>query len=108
MESQNSKIMTIPKVMIFFAIVLSTILYWAASNVCKYNFALEKQTDVLNIVTEELNPTLGNAQVYFYQELNCNDVDLEWDIDRVMENLRTITVIIYQELSTDIKGNPNY
>ena len=99
--------MGIPKIMIFFAIVLSTILYWAASNVCRYNFALEKQTERLNIVTEELDPTLGNAKYYFYEELNCNDVDLDWDIDRVIDNLQTITVIIYQELNTDIKGNPN-
>ena len=100
--------MSVPKVMLFLAIVISAVLYWATSNVCRYNFALEKRTNILNIVTEEIDPNLGNAQVYFYQELNCNDVDLEWDIDRVMENLRTITVIIYQELSTDIKGNPNY
>tara|TARA_B100000686_G_scaffold183339_1_gene190215 strand:- start:406 stop:708 length:303 start_codon:yes stop_codon:yes gene_type:complete len=100
--------MGVPKVMFFLAIVISAVLYWATSNVCRYNFALEKRTNILNIVTEEIDPNLGNAQVYFYQELNCNDVDLEWDIDRVMENLRTITVIIYQELSTDIKGNPNY
>ena len=100
--------MSVPKVMLFLAIVISAVLYWANSNVCRYNFALEKRTNILNIVTEEIDPNLGNAQVYFYQELNCNDVDLEWDIDRVMENLRTITVIIYQELSTDIKDNPNY
>ena len=99
--------MSIPKVMIFFAIVLSTILFWAASNVCRYNFAVEKRTDTLNIITEEMDPSLGNAKYYFYEELNCNDVDLDWDIDRVIDNLQTITVIIYQELNTDIKGNPN-
>ena len=93
--------------MIFFAIVISCILYWAASNVCKYNFAIEKRTKLLNIVTESIDPSLGNAQYYFYEELNCNDVDLDWDIQRVIDNLQTITVIIYQELSTDIKGNPN-
>ena len=96
-----------PKVMIFFAIVISSILYWAASNVCRYNFAVEKRTDTLNIITEEMDPSLGNAKYYFYEELNCNDVDLDWDIDRVIDNLQTITVIIYQELNTDIKGNPN-
>ena len=100
--------MGVPKIMIFFAVIISAALYWATSNVCRYNFALEKRTNILNVVTDEIDPDLGNAKVYFYQELNCNDVDLEWDIDRVMENLRTITVIIYQELSTDIKGNPNY
>ena len=93
--------------MIFFAIVISCILYWAASNVCKYNFAIEKRTKLLNIVTESIDPSLGNAQYYFYEELNCNDVDLDWDIQRVIDNLQTITVIIYQELSTDIKVNPN-
>ena len=97
----------VPKVMIFFAIVISSILYWAASNVCRYNFAVEKRTDTLNIITEEMDPSLGNAKYYFYEELNCNDVDLDWDIDRVIDNLQTITMIIYQELNTDIKGNPN-
>ena len=100
--------MGLPKIMIFIAIVLSTILYWATSNVCKYNFALEKRTDILNVVTEEINPNLGNAKVYYYEELNCRDVDLTWDIDRIVKNFQTLNVIIYQELTTDIKGNPNY
>ena len=99
--------MGIPKIMIFFAIVLSTILFWASSNVCRYNFALEKKTNTLNIVTKELDPTLGNAKVYYYEDLNCNNVDLDWDIDRVVKNFQTLNVIIYQELTTDIKGNPN-
>ena len=99
--------MGIPKVMIFFAIVISSILYWATSNVCKYNFALEKRTNILNIVTDEIDPSLGNARYYVYRELNCTDVDLDWDIDRVVDNLRTISVIIYQELNTDIRGDPN-
>ena len=100
--------MSVPKVMIFFAIIISAILYWATSNVCKYNFALEKRTNILNIVTDEIDPSLGNARYYIYRELNCNNVDLDWDIDRVMDNLRTISVVIYQELTTDIRGDPNY
>ena len=98
----------IPKVMIFFAIIISAILYWATTNVCKYNFALEKRTNILNIVTDEIDPSLGNARYYVYRELNCSDVELDWDIDRVTDNLRTITVIIYQELTTDIRGDSNY
>jgi len=99
--------MGIHKVMIFFAIIISAILFWATSNICKYNFALEKRTNILNIVTDEIDPSLGNARYYVYRELNCNDVDLDWDVERVMDNLRTISVIIYQELSTDIRGEPN-
>ena len=97
----------IPKVMAFFAIIISTILYWATSNVCKYNFALEKRTNIINIVTDEINPSLGNAKYFIYRELNCSDVDLDWDVERVMNNLRTISVVIYQELNTDIRGDPN-
>jgi len=98
----------LPKVMIFLAIIISAVLYWASSNICRYNFALEKKTDILNIVTQELNPNLGTAKVYYYEELNCNTVTLDWDIDRVVKNLETLSVVVYQELTTDIKGNPNY
>jgi hypothetical protein len=98
----------IPKVMFFFGIVIASILFWATSNVCKYNFALEKRTDTLNIVTQELDPSLGNAKYYVYDELNCNNVDISWDLDRVVENFQALTVLIYQEFTTDIKGDPNY
>ena len=99
--------MNIPKVMIYFAIVISAILFWATSNVCKYNFAVEKRTEVLNIVTEAIDPSLGNAKYYIYKELNCNHVNLDWDLDRVVENLKTLSVLVYQELNTDIRGDPN-
>tara|TARA_B100000686_G_C16267465_1_gene702354 strand:- start:111 stop:410 length:300 start_codon:yes stop_codon:yes gene_type:complete len=99
--------MNIPKVMIYFAIVISAILFWATSNVCKYNFALEKKTNILNIVTDEIDPSLGTARYYVFRELNCNSVNMDWNLERVMDNLRTISVIIYQELSTDIRGEPN-
>ena len=38
---------------------------------------------------------------------DCNDIDLSWDYERVLQNLNTISVMIYQELTTDIRGNPN-
>ena len=99
--------MGIPKIMIAFAIILSAILYWATSNICKYNFALDKRTKVLNIVTEEMDPTLGNAKFYYYEELNCNNIELDWNLERIIDNFNTLSVMIYQELSTDIRGNPN-
>ena len=99
--------MSLPKVMILFAIILSSILFWATSNVCRYNFAIEKKTNQLNIIAQEIDPSIPLAKVYYFKELNCNDVDLNWDYERVMTNLQTISVLIYQELSTDIRGNPN-
>ena len=99
--------MSLPKVMIVFAIILSTILFWATSNVCRYNFAIEKKTNQLNIIAQEIDASIPMAQVYYFKELNCNNVNLTWDYERVTSNLKTISVMIYQELSTDIRGNPN-
>ena len=99
--------MSVPKVMIAFGIILSSILFWATSNVCRYNFAIEKKTNQLNILAQEIDPSIPMAKVYYFKELNCNNVSLTWDYERVMTNLQTISVMIYQELSTDIRGNPN-
>ena len=99
--------MSLPKVMIVFAIILSTILFWATSNVWRYNFAIEKKTNQLNILAQEIDASIPMAKVYYFKELNCNNVNLTWDYERVMTNLQTISVMIYQELSTDIRGNPN-
>ena len=97
----------IPKVMIVVAMIITALLYWATSNVCKYNFALEKRTSEINIVSAEVQPTLGLAKIYYYEELNCNNIELDWNLERIIDNFNTLSVMIYQELSTDIRGNPN-
>ena len=97
----------IPKVMIVIAMIITALLYWATSNVCKYNFALEKRTSEINIISVEVKPTLGLAKVYYYEELNCNDIELDWDLERIIDNFNTLSIMIYQELSTDIRGNSN-
>ena len=93
-------------VMVFVAIIVSTILYWTTSNVCKYNFAIDKKTNIINIITREIDPTIPKAKVYYYKELDCTGVELELDIDRVIKNLETISVLVYQALTTDIRGRP--
>ena len=98
---------SLSKVMIVFAIVLTTIMYCATSNVCRYNFTIERKTKQLNIIAQELKPSLPLVEIYYFKELNCNSVNLGWDVDRVLRNLNTISVMIYQELTTDIRGNPN-
>ena len=97
----------ISKTMVLFAIIISALLFWATSNVCRYNFTIEKKTNQLNIISEDIFPTIPTAKVYYFRELNCNDVDLTWDYERVMRNLNALTVMFYQQLTTDIKGNPN-
>ena len=93
-------------IMVFVAIIVSTILYWTTANVCKYNFAVDKKTKIINIITEEIDPTIPKAKVYYYKELDCTDVELEWDIERIIKNLETISVLVYQALTTDIRGRP--
>ena len=95
------------KVMLVVAMIITALVYWATTNVCRYNFALEKKTAELNIISTEVQPTLGLAKVYYYEELNCNGVNLDWDLERIINNFNTLSVMIYQELSTDIRGNPN-
>ncbi len=97
----------ISKVMIFVAVIISSLLYWATSNVCRYNFTIERKTNNLNVIASDITPALPLTEVYYFKELNCNDVDLTWDYERVVQNLNTISVMIYQELTTDIRGNPN-
>ena len=93
-------------VMVFVAIIVSIILYWTTSNICKYNFAIDKKTNIINIITEQIDPTIPKAKVYYYKELDCTEVELEWNIDRVIKNLETISVLVYQSLTTDIRGRP--
>ena len=97
----------IPKVMFFLLIVLSTLMYWTTSNVCRYNFTIEKKTDELNILLSEIDPSIPMTKVYYFKELNCNTVDLSWDYDRIIKNFKILSVLIYQELNTDIRGDPN-
>ena len=93
-------------VLTVFVIIIFTILYWTTANVCKYNFAIDKKTNVLNIITQEFDPSIPKAKVYYYQELNCASVELVWDINRVIKNLEAISVIVYQSLTTDLTGKP--
>ena len=69
----------ISKVMIVIGIVITTLMYWATSNVCRYNFTIEKKTNELNIIAAELVPALPLTKVNYFRELNCNDVNLTWD-----------------------------
>ncbi len=98
---------SITKVMIFFFIVLSTIMFWTTSNVCRYNFTIEKKTNELNIIAQQIDPSIPMAKVYYFKELNCNNVDLSFDYDRVVNNFKILSVALYQALSTDIRGDPN-
>ena len=90
--------------MSFVAILISLVLYWTTANVCRYNFAIDKKTNILNVLSEEIDPSIGKAKVYYYKELNCSSVDWSFDYNRVIKNLEVASVIVYQQLTTDIRG----
>tara|TARA_Y100000748_G_C15126182_1_gene344298 strand:- start:169 stop:462 length:294 start_codon:yes stop_codon:yes gene_type:complete len=95
------------KIILTFAIVIGLILQWATTSVCRYNFTIDKKTQALNIISDEVNPSLGTTNTYYFHELNCNDANFSFDITRLEKNIRAISVMVYQELTTDIKGNKN-
>ena len=95
------------KIILTFAIVIGLILQWATTSVCRYNFTIDKKTQALNIISDEVNQSLGTTNTYYFHELNCNDANFSFDITRLEKNIRAISVMVYQELTTDIKGNKN-
>ena len=86
--------------------MLTTILYWTSSNVFRYNFAIDKKSNILNIITQEIDPSLYRSRIFYFKELNCNKVNLNFDLERMLDNFRMVTVFVYQELNTDIRGKP--
>tara|TARA_B100000579_G_C22225898_1_gene573887 strand:+ start:273 stop:575 length:303 start_codon:yes stop_codon:yes gene_type:complete len=96
--------MSLTKLVSFVAILISVVLYWTTSNICRYNFAIDKKTNILNVLSEEIDPSISKAKVYYYKELNCSSVDWSFDYNRVIKNLEVISVIVYQQLTTDIRG----
>ena len=96
--------MSLTKIMSFIAILISVIFYWTTSNVCRYNFAIDKKTRLLNILTDEIDPSIQKAKIYYYKELDCTKVDWSFDYNRVINNVETLSVMVYQQFTTDIRG----
>ena len=41
------------KIILTFGIVIGLILQWATTNVCRYNFTIDKKTQALKIISED-------------------------------------------------------
>ena len=97
---------SILKVQIIIGIIIFMILTWATQNVCRYNFVLDKKKNLMNIISDEVKPSLGLTEVYYYKELNCNEANFSLDLNRIINNFNTISVMFYQYFTTDITGRP--
>jgi hypothetical protein len=65
---------------------------------------LDRKTKILNEISNEVNPSIGTAKVYYFKELNCDSVQSEFKYQRIINNLNHITVYVLQQLTTDIRG----
>jgi len=65
---------------------------------------LDKKTKIFNEISNEVNPSLGTAKIYYFKELNCDSVQSEFKYQRIIDNLNHITVYVLQQLTTDIRG----
>ncbi len=97
---------SILKVQITIGIIIFMILTWATQNVCRYNFVIEKKKNLMNIISDEVKPNLGLTEVYYYKELNCNNANFSLDLNRIINNFNTVSVMFYQYFTTDITGRP--
>ncbi len=97
---------SILKIQVLIVIIFLSLLTWATQNVCRYNFVLEKKKNIINIIIDEVKPSLGLTEIYYYKELNCSKANFSLDINRMMNNMRTISVMVYQYFTTDITGRP--
>ena len=83
---------------------------------------LEEINELIEAVDENTNIVHEAADVFYHlimyleannikienimKELNCNNTDFDLDIHRIMNNLRTISVMVHQYFTTDITGRP--
>ena len=94
--------------MIKTSFIISSIIFilatWATSNVCKYNYVLNKKAKIIQELSEEVDISIGNTKIYYFKELNCNKAILNYDFSRIINNVEVISVMVYQYLTTDILG----
>jgi len=68
------------------------------------NLVSTKKTKILNEIAKEANIDFGSAKVYYFKELNCLPADTEFEFQRLMSNLSHVSILVMQQLTTDIRG----
>jgi len=92
------------KLTMLVALVVSSIVYWSLSNICRFNYSIDKKTKILNEIAKEADIDFGSTKVYYFKELNCLPTDTEFEFQRLMRNLSHVSILVMQHLTTDIRG----
>ena len=90
------------KVSLIIASIIFILLTWATSNVCNFNKNLKEKENNINQLKFKDNINLGKNKVYIFKELDCEKADLNYDISRLINNIKMISEIVYQYMITDI------
>ena len=94
------------KIPLIISSIIFILLTWATSNVCKYNYVLNKKSKIIQELNEEMDISLGDTNIYYFKEINCKKAVLNYDFSRMVNNLEVISIMVYQYLTTDILGRP--
>ena len=78
---------------------------WATTNVCNFNASLALKKDQLEDLEKEVGHELGNIEIIYYEKLNCGKKEFNLDLQQMIDNFNAISQILYQYITTDIKGN---
>ena len=95
------------KISLIFASIVFAITIWATTNVCNFNASLELKKNQLEDLEKDVGHELGNIETTYYKKLNCSEKEFNLDLQQMIDNFNAISQILYQYITTDIKGNKN-
>ena len=52
------------KLTILVALVVSSIVYWSLSNICRFNYSIDKKTKILNEIAKEADIDFGLSLIH--------------------------------------------
>ena len=93
------------KISLIFASIVLAITIWATTNVCNLNASLELKKNQLEDLEKDVGHELGNIEISYYEKLNCSEKEFNLDLQQMIDNFNAISQILYQYITTDIKGN---
>ena len=93
------------KISLIFASIVLAITIWTTTNTCNFNASLEHKKKQLEDLEKEAGHELGNMEITYYKKLDCSKKELNFDLQQMIDNFNAISQMLYQYITTDIKGN---
>jgi hypothetical protein len=91
------------KLLTILAMILAAVTYWAMSNVCNYNSKLERSSKMITKIDEKELGNLGQIEVVYANDIQCEKADLAYDLDRLVKNVTIISKSFFEILEEERK-----